>query len=193
MSKIMFNRKRNVHAEFSNFHIAEFTYDGIVWNSVEAAFQAQKTLDLDERKLFASLTPGQAKARGRKVKLREDWEQVKYNIMFDICLAKFSQNKYLKEELLGTGDALIVEDSTAWHDNIWGCCRCQRCRNSKSRNNTGVVLMKVRSRLAGKPIPAKFTLGDKEVTFDFDSEEFKNECNTTTGIRVFNHIYRYAK
>lgn len=193
MSKIMFHRKSNVYPEFSNFYIANLIYDGIKWNSVEAAFQAQKTLDVEERKMFANLTPGQAKSRGRKVLLRTDWEQVKYDLMFKICLEKFKQNEDLKELLLSTGDALLVEDTTSWHDQIWGCCLCHRCRNRKSRNNLGVILMRVRSELAGKPIPAKFILGDEEVTFDFSSEEFNSIKNTSDGIDGFNNIYRFAQ
>ena len=53
--------------------------------------------------------------------------------------------------------------------------------------------MRVRSELAGKPIPAKFTLGDEEVTFDFSSEEFDSIRNTSDGIDGFNNIYRFAQ
>ena len=193
MSKIMFSRKNNTYPEFSNYHINRFVYDNILWDSVEAAFQAQKSLDTEIRKQFASLTPGQAKSRGRKVLLRPDWETVKYNLMYKICLEKFKQNEDLKELLLSTGDALLVENTTGWHDNIWGCCLCNRCRNSKSRNNLGVILMRVRSELAGETIPAKFILGEKEVEFDFDSEDFDKQKNTLTGISVFSNIYKYAK
>lgn len=193
MSKIMFSRKNNIYPEFSNYHIKPFVYGNIMWDSVEAAFQAQKSLDNEIRKQFASLTPGQAKSRGRKVLLRPDWERVKYDLMYEICLEKFKQNEDLKELLLSTEDALLVENTTGWHDNIWGCCLCYRCRNSKSRNNLGVILMRVRSELAGKPIPAKFVLGSDEVEFDFDSEDFRKQKNTLAGIEVFSNIYKYAK
>ena len=53
--------------------------------------------------------------------------------------------------------------------------------------------MKVRSELAGENIPAKFILGEQEVEFDFDSEDFDKQKNTLTGISVFNNIYKYAK
>ena len=193
MSKIMFSRKNNIYPEFSNYHIKPFVYGNIMWDSVEAAFQAQKSLDNEIRKQFASLTPGQAKSRGRKVLLRPDWETVKYDLMYEICLEKFKQNEDLNELLLSTGDALLVENTTGWHDNIWGCCLCNRCRNSKSRNNLGVILMRVRLELAGKPIPAKFVLGSDEVKFDFDSEDFRKQKNTLAGIEVFSNIYKYAK
>lgn len=193
MSKIIFQRKNNNYREFSNYYISRFVYDGIMWDSVEAAFQAQKTLDMEERKKFASLTPGQARAKGRSVLLRPDWEQVKYDLMYKICLEKFKQNEYLKEKLLASGDALIVENTTSWHDHVWGCCLCYKCRNRKSRNNLGIVLMKIRSELAGENIPAKFTLGENEVEFDFDSDDYLEKCNTPAGIDVFNNIYRYAK
>ncbi|MCD7839046.1 MAG: NADAR family protein [Erysipelotrichaceae bacterium] len=52
-----------------------------------------------------------AKRAGRKVKLRTDWEDVKLNIMKELIMIKF-QNPLLKEKLLNTGDALLIEGNT---------------------------------------------------------------------------------
>jgi ribA/ribD-fused uncharacterized protein len=38
--------------------------------------------------------------------------------MYRACLAKFQQNKYLKDRLLATGNKIIVE--AAWYDMVWG-------------------------------------------------------------------------
>lgn len=37
------------------------------------------------------------------------WEEIKIDIMYQIVLAKFSQNKRLKQDLLSTGKAELVE------------------------------------------------------------------------------------
>jgi predicted NAD-dependent protein-ADP-ribosyltransferase YbiA (DUF1768 family) len=58
----------------SNFYLADVEYEGIIYPTVEHAFQAAKSLDLAARARFAdrSVTPAQAAAMGREVDLRED-------------------------------------------------------------------------------------------------------------------------
>lgn len=124
----------------SNYYIVPVTYNGLTFQSNEAAFQAQKTLNEGQRRKFTKLAPNKAKAKGRNVVLREDWEQVKNQIMYEICLAKFSQNEDLKEKLLNTGDEELVEGNT-WHDTYWGVY------NRKGKNKLGKILMRVREEL----------------------------------------------
>lgn len=124
----------------SNFYESPVTYGGILYSNNEAAFQAQKTITKEERREFARLNPSQAKSKGRKVRLRTDWEQVKDTIMYEICLAKFSTNKDLKERLLATGDEELIEGNT-WGDRYWGQVE------GVGKNQLGKILMKVRSEL----------------------------------------------
>lgn len=91
---------------------------------------------------FIGLPPNRAKAMGRRVKLRKDWEDVKNRIMYEICLAKFVQNKELRDALLSTKDEELIEGNT-WNDTYWGIC------NGKGLNMLGKVLMRVRSELRG--------------------------------------------
>ena len=113
----------------------------------EAAFHAFK--DPSRMSEFQNLNPSEAKKLGRKVKLREDWETVKYDIMYQVVLAKFSQNEDLKNKLLETGDAFL-EEGTLWHDNCWGNCRCNECKNIVGKNHLGQILMRVREELRNK-------------------------------------------
>lgn len=46
------------------------------------------------------------------MQLRHDWEKVKFDIMYEICKAKFSQNAELKDKLLATGDEYLEEGNT---------------------------------------------------------------------------------
>lgn len=137
----------------SNFYPCKVIYNGIEYKHTEGAFQAQKTLNEEERKYIATLTPAQAKKacgrkglKGFKVELREDWEEIKYNVMFEVVFIKFRDNPELKEKLLDTGDALLVEGNY-WHDNYWGNCTCERCRHIYGKNQLGLILMRVRSIL----------------------------------------------
>lgn len=132
----------------SNFYNCYLTYEGTIYHSTEAAFQAAKTLDISERERIARLSPSDAKKAGRKLVLRPDWEDVKDKVMYDVCLAKFTQNDSLrlKERLLATGNEALIEGNT-WHDNCWGNCSCDKCKNIVGENRLGKILMKIREEL----------------------------------------------
>lgn len=61
--------------------------------------------------------------------------------------AKFSKNENLRQILLSTEDEELVEDTTGWHDNIWGDCSCPKCQYIKGRNKLGKILMQVRDEI----------------------------------------------
>lgn len=124
---------RDEYFFLSNFYPVEIKLDGIVYPNAETAFQAQKTLDVEERRKFSMLkNPVQAKRLGRKVKLRDDWEEVKLDIMTEIVSQKFLQHPHLIEMLLQTGDEELVEG------NKWDVCK------GKGENHLGKILMKIR-------------------------------------------------
>lgn len=133
------------YAFLSNFYIHNVTYEGLTYESTEAAFQAAKTLDIEEKKQFTRLTPSGAKKMGRKITLRSDWEQVKDQVMLDILRIKFN-NPELRSMLLSTGDAQLIEGNY-WHDNYWGNCVCDKCRDKIGKNTLGKLLMQVREEI----------------------------------------------
>lgn len=100
-----------------------------------------KLLDKEKRKSFTHLPPNKAKAKGRKVPLRPDWEKVKDQYMYEIVLAKFTQNEELKKKLLDTGNALLIEGNNC-KDHYWGVC------NGREQNKLGKILMRVRKELS---------------------------------------------
>jgi ribA/ribD-fused uncharacterized protein len=94
-------------------------------------------------------TPSMAKQVGRRVELRKDWEEIKIDVMTDLILRKFTQNKELKKKLLETGN-LELEEGNYWHDNFWGNCYCPKCKNIVGENILGIILMEVRTLLGGR-------------------------------------------
>lgn len=136
----MINEFRGQYFFLSNFYEAPVTWEGITYKNNEAAFQSAKVLNKSEREEFSVLDPSSAKKKGRHVQLRDDWDIIKYDIMFGICFAKFSQNEDLKIRLLETGNQYLEEGNT-WGDKIWGTV------NGEGENWLGKILMRVREEL----------------------------------------------
>ena len=126
----------------SNFADAPIIYDGIYYLNSEAAFQAQKTMDINIRKTFSYLPPNKAKRAGRQINLRSDWEEVKEQLMYEIVLAKFTQNKDLRQKLIDTGE-VYLEEGTWWGDRVWGI----DLKTGIGENKLGKILMRVREEL----------------------------------------------
>lgn len=132
----------------SNFAPAVTKYGRLYFAHAENAYQASKTLDEKRRLNFMYLIPSDAKTLGRNLKLREDWEEVKDQIMFEIVMDKFSRNPILKKKLLETGDKQLIKGNT-WHDNHFGNCICKHCKDIIGKNQLGIILMDIRERLRG--------------------------------------------
>lgn len=130
------------YAFLCNFHKVNvpFVYNGVTYNTSEAAFQASKYDGHNSKmvhNVFARCTPDESKKLGRAIKLRKDWEEVKDNIMFDVVKAKFDADPELKQKLLDTGDMELIEGNT-WGDTYWGVC------NGQGQNRLGTTLMQLR-------------------------------------------------
>lgn len=130
----------------SNFYPSVIRWDDKEYKTVEHAFQAAKTHDDAQQEFIRKAsTPFQAKQRGRKVDLRDDWESIKDGVMLELLRRKFS-DKAMRAELLNTKGAELIEGNT-WGDTYWGVC------NGRGKNVLGKLLMAVREEIVkhGKP------------------------------------------
>jgi ribA/ribD-fused uncharacterized protein len=138
------NREHAFTGEFaflSNFHLCEIEFEGETYPSVEHAYQAAKTVNLDERIAIQRCeTPAQAKAMGKTVTLRPRWDRVKLSVMESLILQKFSKHRDLTGKLVGTGNTELVE-LNYWNDTFWGKCK------GIGKNDLGEILMVVRDRV----------------------------------------------
>lgn len=128
---------------FSNFSAHPINLAGKVWPTSEHYFQAQKfagTRHEDELRLETSPMVVAQMGRDRSRPLRSDWEDVKDTVMHEAVLAKFTQHSDLKDLLLSTGNARIVEHTT--NDSYWG-----DGGDGTGRNRLGEILMGVRQIL----------------------------------------------
>jgi ribA/ribD-fused uncharacterized protein len=113
---------KNKYEFLSNFYNSPVSLDGVTYyDSVEHAYQAQKTLDPQKQKqIRLALTPGIAKKFGRAVELRKDWDQVRLSIMQQLLHEKF-KTKVMRQKLLSTGYQHL-EEGNHWHDTFFGVC-----------------------------------------------------------------------
>ena len=131
----------------SNFYPVFMKYEGVVYRTLEHAYQAAKTTDIDKRIIISNLQyPSGAKKYGKYIDLRPNWDEIKLDIMLELLQLKFKPNTSLGTMLINTYPLLLVEGNN-WHDNFWGECRCVKCNDCIKSNNLGVLLMKVRNIL----------------------------------------------
>ena len=127
----------------SNFYLSPITVNGVLFSTVEHAYQAFKMKTLsDLMKVAECVTPGQAKRLARTLPIRQDWPEKREEVMYSLLLHKFAIPE-LSAQLLSTQDFLLVETNN-WHDNYWGDCECPRCKNTVGENRLGKLLMKIR-------------------------------------------------
>ena len=111
---------------FSNFYPAKFTVGENEYLTSEQYFMFQKAMYFNDTEIAELIKntehPRDCKKLGRKVRGFDEaqWNKVKYNIMYDAVLAKFSQNEELKKALLYFRNKAynFVEGSP--YDKIWG-------------------------------------------------------------------------
>jgi N-glycosidase YbiA len=127
---------------FSNFAAYPILLDGKEWRTSEHYFQAQKFVDAPEHQEAIRSQPSPMIAarmgRDRSKKLRADWETVKDAIMTKAVTAKFSQHEALRQFLLATGDATLIEHTK--NDRYWG-----DGGDGTGKNMLGKILMQIRA------------------------------------------------
>ena len=131
----------------SNFPNCQILFNGVEYKCPEAAYQAQKIIP-EQREEFGVLNGSQSKKfwkQDRLIKLYapEQWDKVKLDIMKGITFEKYYRNLNLRTLLLTTNDRYL-EESNMWHDNYFGVCYCNKCKDKEKFNNLGKILMKVR-------------------------------------------------
>src|SRR5262245_13970127 len=128
---------------FSNFVGYPVRIGKKTWPTSEHYFQGQKFKDLEtEESIRKAKSPMIAARMGRdrKKPLRRDWESVKVGVMRDVVRAKFTQHDDIRQVLLSTGDAKLVEHTE--NDFYWG-----DGGDGRGKNMLGRILMEVREEL----------------------------------------------
>ena len=128
------------YAFLSNFYNNQSVLHGVKYNNAEAAFQAQSAADEGSKRKFARLSGIKAKAYGRRIVHRDDWdEDAQVLAMRNVLVAKF-QDKEMAEKLYNTGDEELI-NTNQFRDNFWGVTM------HGGKNKLGKILMAIRADL----------------------------------------------
>ncbi len=139
---IYFYNRDEPYYEFTNFAPYGFFAKTTFWNTSEHYFQAQKfpKMALYEE-VRQARTPSDARklARANFRRQREDWDEIRLNVMREALRQKFDANPPLKQLLLSTGQRPLVEASE--EDAFWGFGP-----DREGQNNLGKLLMELREQ-----------------------------------------------
>ncbi len=126
----------------SNFFRSPIEFDLYMFPTVEHAYQYAKLIDGDEckDKIKSIVLPGDAKRLGKMGKMKSNWDNIKIDIMTYLVMQKFERYYVLRQKLIETDNAVIIEGNT-WGDTFWGVY------NDVGENHLGKILMRVREIL----------------------------------------------
>ena len=147
----------NKYGAFSQFYACTFVDESnVTYSCAEQWMMASKAKVFNDMKTLSAImneqNPMKIKQLGRKVKQfnQATWDFLKYDIVVEGNRLKFSsQNVQLKELLLSTGTATLVE--AAANDKVWGIGisveDAKRGRKWNGTNLLGKALMEVRNEM----------------------------------------------
>src|SRR3546814_579161 len=148
MSEIRFYRaSEKPYGAFSNLYRREVEFEGEVFPTSEHAYQAGKARKPAVRKwLMEAPSPALLAMAAHGLyywDVAPGWSTTKFDRMRAVLHAKFTQNADLRELLLSTGNARLVEAATVDNEvnRLWGEV------SGSGRNMLGVLLMELRARL----------------------------------------------
>ena len=137
--------------------MSSFELDGITYSSMEQYIMFQKCILFGDVKAAQMIMDTDDVAEQQKIGKTAKgynnivWAGIRQAVAYRGLLAKFDQNSDLKQKLLDTGDAYLVE--CAGSDKIWACGvhidneDRKNITKWKGQNILGFALMEVRKEL----------------------------------------------
>lgn len=157
MRIICFHNPDEENGFLSNWYLSPFIANGMKFSSVEQYMMYRKAVSFNDDTVASEIMKtdvvADIKALGRSVAGYDDniWSGLREKVVLNALQAKFSQNNYLKQQLLDTGDSILAE--CAVKDLVWGIGLSMKDPNRfdatkwRGRNLLGNLLMKVREAL----------------------------------------------
>jgi ribA/ribD-fused uncharacterized protein len=129
---------------FSNFSSFKLEWKGYDWMTSEHAYHSEKFINnpeiIEQLKQSRSAHDAMVIAYANKDRYREDWDEIKLDVMKSILIAKVEQHTYVKKKLIESGKKELIENS--WRDDYWGWGE-----NKDGSNHLGKIWMEIREEL----------------------------------------------
>lgn len=135
------------YGAFSNLFVRPIVFENCEFPSAEHAYQAGKARKEQVRRwLLSAPSPSLVAMAAHGLytwDIVSNWSQIKFDRMRQVLRAKFSQHEDLRNLLLSTGDARLVESGRVANavNLTWGEV------GGKGQNMLGLLLMEVRDEL----------------------------------------------
>jgi ribA/ribD-fused uncharacterized protein len=145
---------------FSQWWSAGFLVDGVRYLTAEHFMMAEKARLFGDEEIRTQIlqtpVPKTAKELGRQVRNFDEqvWAGVRFQLVVEGNVARFSQNRELGDYLLGTRERVLVEASPS--DRIWGIglaadsAEAMNPEQWRGLNLLGFALMEARRQLREK-------------------------------------------
>jgi ribA/ribD-fused uncharacterized protein len=136
------------YGAFSNLYKRPVVFEGTTFPTSEHAYQAGKAIKPAVRQwILSAPTPALAAMAAHGLYVWDvvpNWAQIKFDRMRAVLRSKFDQHDDLRELLLSTGEARLVEAGTVNNavNRLWGEV------DGKGENMLGVMLMELRTAYA---------------------------------------------
>lgn len=141
-TKFLSNCYQNTHNSYENKQKIVIMYMNLEFDNVESAYFAAKCKNFADGIRFQNISPIQARQFfiQNAFEKKENWEKIKFRIMYDLVWQKFNNNEYLRQRLLATQDAAIYFEND-FCETYWGVYQ------GKGENHLGEILMRVRNAI----------------------------------------------
>ena len=130
-----------------NFSAFQIEMDGKIYPTAEHLYQASKFLPASTyvaEQIRKSRSPHEAKIIAHMLEntllVREDWDQVKCDILRQICMLKMQQHPYIRDKLRESGSTPLAEFSKS--DSYWGIGE-----DGNGKNMLGKIWESIRTEL----------------------------------------------
>lgn len=157
----MINQFKGKYSWLSNMaYIPPFIENGITYNTVENYYQAQKSDNLGVKLAISKLNPFESKSYGKKIKIVDDWNTKREDVMHTALKYKFNIPKF-KNLLINTKDMEIIEGNY-WGDKFWGV----DLKTGDGLNILGNMIMSIR----------------QDIYNTLDNNEYFTNCSNYTSL-----------
>ncbi|MBU2908917.1 NADAR family protein [Vibrio splendidus] len=146
--EVLFYEPEDPNGYLSNFAACPIKVNDQVWATSEHYYQAMKFASEALRNtILEASTPAEAFSLSRDYEdqVREDWYDIRVEVMQFIVTEKFRQNPQFALFLTNTGDSVIKEHSHK--DHFWG-----DGGDGTGENRLGEILMAVRQQLRNQQL-----------------------------------------